>query len=674
MRSHPDCLQLRGMGMMYRKELMYMLMPIFLLFIFNINNAFAGGIPQPYRIAGMVTIDGTKLTSSTASGFKITATNLSGVVLTDANSSSTETTTLGSNDAYILDIPIYDSSSQTGGAKTGDTVVLHLYMNGTEYSIIAPVGGKITVGDSGTNKEVDITAVTTATSVPTISAAPASIDFGSVVEDQVSANKMVTLTNTGNADLTINGITLVGTNTGQFQLGNITGCSTITAGSSCSFPVNFDPTSVGTMSASVSIASNDSANPTVAVTLSGKSTAVPVPTISAAPASIDFGSVVEDQVSANKMVTLTNTGNADLTINGITLVGTNTGQFQLGNITGCSTITAGSSCSFPVNFDPTSVGTMSASVSIASNDSANPTVAVTLSGKSTATKPPVINSFTSDTSSGEVSLDVSFTADATDPAGTITAYKWDFDDGTVVQSTAADTVSHTYNAAGIYNAKVTVVNNNSVQVSSKKSILIIVNSPGGASAQINPGGGKPPVGIMADSGNMIKDATVESVDSGTVGMPTDGKGKPIKEISFTIEGNTSTVVKVTIGPLQIANDTIFYKKVNGKWFDLSENAAKYGLTVNDAKGTVSFNVKDNGELDADTNVGSIHDPLIVAQKTTSNTQTSSSGGGGGCTIGGSNSADISFPLFLLLSVLYLFKKSRQFKQLKKRVWRIRCCK
>jgi len=37
----------------------------------------------------------------------------------------------------------------------------------------------------------------------------------------------------------------------------------------------------------------------------------------------------------------------------------------------------------------------------------------------------------------------------------------------------------------------------------------------------------------------------------------------------------------------------------------------------------------------------------------------SGNGGGGCTIGGSNYVDFSFPLFLLLSVLYLFKKNRQ---------------
>ena len=109
-------------------------------------------------------------------------------------------------------------------------------------------------------------------------------------------------------------------------------------------------------------------------------------------------------------------------------------------------------------------------------------------------------------------------------------------------------------------------------------------------------------------------------------------------------------------------DTIFYKKVKGKWFDLSENTGKYGLTVDKAKGMVSFNVTDNGELDSDKTTGAISDPLIVAQKTTSSgtgSTSTSSGGGGGCTIGTSNDIDFSLPLFLLLSLFYLFKRNKR---------------
>ncbi len=35
------------------------------------------------------------------------------------------------------------------------------------------------------------------------------------------------------------------------------------------------------------------------------------------------------------------------------------------------------------------------------------------------------------------------------------------------------------------------------------------------------------------------------------------------------------------------------------------------------------------------------------------------GGGGGCTIGTSNDIDFSLPLFLLLSLFYLFKRNKQ---------------
>ncbi len=389
----------------------------------------------------------------------------------------------------------------------------------------------------------------------------------------------------------------------------------------------------------------------------------PAPAISVTPTSLNFGSVVVDQTSSNQTLTIKNTGNAALTISGITLGGTNADQFILGDTTGCNaTITAGSTCSFPVSFDPTSVGTMSASVSI-TNDSANPTVTVALSGKSTAVKPPVINSFTSDTSSGVAPLQVTFTVDATDLDGVINAYKWDFGDGTS-EKTAVGTDKHTYKKAGIYDAIVTLIDNDGKTLVNSKKLLIMATTPKGTSTRIKQGGGKPSVGILVNNGSIIKDAVVKSVDSGIVGMPTDGKGKPTKEISFTIEGNTSNVVKVTIGPLTITKDTIFYKKVKSTWFNLSENTStsNYGLTVDKAKGMVSFNVTDNGKLDSNKTIGTISDPLIVAQKTTSNgtgSTSTSSGGGGGCTIGTSNDIDFSLPLFLLLSLFYLFKKDKR---------------
>ena len=68
-------------------------------------------------------------------------------------------------------------------------------------------------------------------------------------------------------------------------------------------------------------------------------------------------------------VTLTNSGNAALTINGISVTGTNSADFGQTNTcpTGPSTLAAGSSCSISVTFTPGAAGSRSASLSISDN-------------------------------------------------------------------------------------------------------------------------------------------------------------------------------------------------------------------------------------------------------------------------------------------------------------------
>jgi PKD repeat protein len=74
---------------------------------------------------------------------------------------------------------------------------------------------------------------------------------------------------------------------------------------------------------------------------------------------------------------------------------------------------------------------------------------------------PVIDSFTADPTSEVAPLTVTFTCTAHDPDGTIARYKWDFDgDGNVDQTTTTGTTIYTYDNAGIYQARVTVVDNN----------------------------------------------------------------------------------------------------------------------------------------------------------------------------------------------------------------------
>ncbi len=107
---------------------------------------------------------------------------------------------------------------------------------------------------------------------------------------------------------------------------------------------------------------------------------------------------------------------------------------------------------------------------------------------------PEITSFSAEPTSGQAPLDVTFTCSASDPDGHIPQYKWDFDgDGSVDQTTTDNTITHTYNNAGTYNATVTVVDDEGASTSRAITITITSSESGGSgettSSESSGGGG-----------------------------------------------------------------------------------------------------------------------------------------------------------------------------------------
>ena len=101
------------------------------------------------------------------------------------------------------------------------------------------------------------------------------------------------------------------------------------------------------------------------------------------PAPLTFGSQAVETTSAPQAVTLTNSGNATLTITSITITGTNSGDFTQTNACG-SSLKPNASCTIDVTFTPTATGTRSAQVSISDNASGSPqNVSLTGTGAST---------------------------------------------------------------------------------------------------------------------------------------------------------------------------------------------------------------------------------------------------------------------------------------------------
>jgi Animal haem peroxidase/RTX calcium-binding nonapeptide repeat (4 copies) len=106
-----------------------------------------------------------------------------------------------------------------------------------------------------------------------------------------------------------------------------------------------------------------------------------------------FASRLVNTTSPAQTVTLSNTGNAPLSIASITLpnlAGTNPGDFVISNNACGATLAAGASCNIAVTFRPTAVGTRTATLRATDNSGTAPgsTQDVTLTGIGSASPPP----------------------------------------------------------------------------------------------------------------------------------------------------------------------------------------------------------------------------------------------------------------------------------------------
>jgi len=105
----------------------------------------------------------------------------------------------------------------------------------------------------------------------------------------------------------------------------------------------------------------------------------PAPRLSVLPGDYDFGIVTDDNPVEPLVVTIQNNGTASLSVSGIALSGPNEANFVLhldGGANPCGsatrTISAGSSCTVTVDFQPTGIGEYVAYLTITSNDSNTP--------------------------------------------------------------------------------------------------------------------------------------------------------------------------------------------------------------------------------------------------------------------------------------------------------------
>ena len=179
------------------------------------------------------------------------------------------------------------------------------------------VSGTVTLTSNaaGSPTALGLTATGATAPTPQISLTPSSVAFGSVV-DGTTNSQTITVKNTGNATLTITSATPSGAG---YSVSGLTLPLNLAAGASSTFNVNFAPTGTTAVTGSVSIVSNVANSPT-AIPLTGTGVAATF-VLGVSSNTVSFGSVT-DGTTGTQAVTLSNSGNSNLTISSVSVVGT----------------------------------------------------------------------------------------------------------------------------------------------------------------------------------------------------------------------------------------------------------------------------------------------------------------------------------------------------------------
>jgi len=287
--------------------------------------------------------------------------------------------------------PWTQATSKGGGSYSGTTSTLSngshtIYAFATDgQDATATITGVQTSSLIGSIANYAFTVASTGPA-PGFSPSAATVAFGNETEGVKSAAMSVTITNTGSANLTFTGVALSGTNAADFAISADTcNAANVAASATCSVSVTFKPSTAGAESASIQFTDNATGSPQ-SVALTGTGVA-PAPVLSPNPLSVGFGNQPQTVKSAVMSVTVTNTGNANLTFSAEAISGTNAADFAISSNT-CNTasVAPNATCSVGLTFTPSILGAESASLKFTDN-AANSPQSLALTGTGTPSAP-----------------------------------------------------------------------------------------------------------------------------------------------------------------------------------------------------------------------------------------------------------------------------------------------
>lgn len=250
----------------------------------------------------------------------------------------------------------------TGPTTTTLQSVSSVSISLTPTNVVGTTSAPTGVEDTGGGGD---DALILAASAIAAAVSPTALTFGNQAVNTTSPAQSVTLSNTGSATLNISSITA----SADFAQTN-TCAATLGLSATCTISVTFKPTATGLLNGTLTV-TDDAPNSPQTVTLTGTGTG---PMVSLSATSLTFSAQMSGTNSAAQTVTLTNTGNASLTVSSITA----SGDFSPTNTCG-SSVAAGANCTISVTFKPVAGGTRTGTLSI-SDDASDSPQSVALSG------------------------------------------------------------------------------------------------------------------------------------------------------------------------------------------------------------------------------------------------------------------------------------------------------
>jgi len=239
-------------------------------------------------------------------------------------------------------------------------------------------GGRVTFTSNASNPSLLLKLGGIGMTSDPITASPKSISFGSVAVG-TSSTKSVVLTNIRSWGKTISALQTAGS---EFSVSGPSLPLTLNRGQSVTLNVTFTPQAAGLVGGSVFVA-GPGMDENVVFTGTGTAAAAPAPApgqLTITPATLNFGSI-PDGTTATQSISLSAVG-SNVTISSSA---SSSSQFVLNGASFPLTIATGQSVSFNVAFTPQSSGTVSGSLSFASNAS-NSGTPESLTGVGTVTQ------------------------------------------------------------------------------------------------------------------------------------------------------------------------------------------------------------------------------------------------------------------------------------------------